>query len=321
MQHVDTVWYIRGCAEIGHVDTTIYSIWSADTLKRLSPHPRTFGKVMVDAVRADMSRGLVSRAVNLDADANADVPGTSKWPCDASPAGAFNPAAAVGKAMTVLKSQTGPEYRYHGDTTWYVRDTNLTRTVYRSDSVFRTAYVNDRMTSSLIMKVAGDTMHVIERRDASGRILPLSAEEYGTTFQALSTDRALIMLQIRTAEMTARLANSAYPIASRDAPENPTDVRRYALSANLNLVQHGDTVRYIRGCAAIGKADTTIYRILSADSLRRVSPNPRMFGPLMVTAVRADMRNVIVRSVVLNDGSNYDGIPGPKKWPCDNQKP
>jgi hypothetical protein len=103
-----------------------------------------------------------------------------------------------------------------------------------------------------------------------------------------------------------------------EAPLSTPDIRNYPQSANTNIVQHGDTVAYVVGCAEAGPVKTTVYLLFAGDSLRRLSPDPRTFGPRMVSAVRADMSGVLLRQRVRRDPASPN-LPGPRRWPCDKR--
>jgi hypothetical protein len=61
------------------------------------------------------------------------------------------------------------------------------------------------------------------------------------------------------------------------------------------MTQHRDTVRYIRGCAAVGHADTTVFLLFARDSVKRLSTDPRMFGEAMVLSLVGHMRSALLQ--------------------------
>jgi hypothetical protein len=80
--HVDTVRYIRGCAQAPPVDTTVFVLFANDSVRRLSPAPRSFDRMMAAAVRGDMGRVFLSQRVSSRDVAIPGLPGPPKWPCD-----------------------------------------------------------------------------------------------------------------------------------------------------------------------------------------------------------------------------------------------
>jgi hypothetical protein len=45
-QHLDTVFFARGCPSLGRVDTTVFLMLGEDSVRRVSRPERTFGKAM-----------------------------------------------------------------------------------------------------------------------------------------------------------------------------------------------------------------------------------------------------------------------------------
>ncbi|MEP6835629.1 MAG: hypothetical protein ABJB74_19740 [Gemmatimonas sp.] len=79
----DTVRYISRCAARPPVDTTVYLLFASDSVRRLSPSPRTFDAMMARAVRSDMRSVATRQAVSVsDSSLAKNIPGFSKWPCD-----------------------------------------------------------------------------------------------------------------------------------------------------------------------------------------------------------------------------------------------
>jgi hypothetical protein len=133
----------------------------------------------------------------------------------------------------------------------------------------------------------------------------------------LDRSRTMLEMAIRNQASMNRIASSGFAPPSNDAPMSPAEIQNYAMSANRNLVQHRDTVRYITGCAAAGPVDTTTYILFANDSVHRLQPSPRSLGRMMALAVRADMSSVLLRQRV-STGPAPD-LPGPRKWPCDKR--
>lgn len=186
-------------------------------------------------------------------------------------------------ALQIVERSIGGEVRYRGDTIWRERDTTMTRTVFRGDTLERTT-------------------------------LPTSMRPTPTSI-ALS-ERMFLEQALRSQAMDERMASS-FSYQRPDAPSLPATTQSYAFSANRVIELHVDTVRYINGCAAAPPVDTTIYLLFGDDSLLRVSPAPRTFGRMMPAAVRADIRNVLTRRSLAASAPDFSALPGPSKWPCD----
>lgn len=227
---------------------------------------------------------------------------------------------------TVVNAMVGMELRYHGDTIWRWRDTTMVRTVFRGDTVIRSSFVNDVATNSMTYVITGDVASVVELRNGTGAALPAGA---GATSPAttLMAERDLFTMSVRqkaaelqSAQMFERMASSGASLPEMPSfmpPRSPADLRKYPFSPNTTIFQHGDTVRYVHGCAAIPRTDTTIYVILASDSLRRVTPNPRTFNHMMTSAVLADMTSVLLRQYSAARDVADPLLPGPRKWACD----
>jgi hypothetical protein len=209
------------------------------------------------------------------------------------------------------------ELRYRGDTIWRERDTTMTRVVFRGDTSIRTNYMHGKVTSTMTYVLAGDEALLVQYLDAEGKPRPPASTPRMTSAVVVLGERQMLESSIRSSAAMQRMAGMGMP--SNDAPLSPATVQKYAVSANKNLVQHGDTVRYITGCAAAGPADTTVYLLFANDSLKRLSPNARTFGRAMVAAVRADMGGVLLRQRVSRDPAEFRDLPGPRKWPCDQR--
>ncbi len=222
---------------------------------------------------------------------------------------AFSPVAA----QRVVSDGIGSEYRSRGDTIWRLRDTTMTRAVYRADTVVQTRYVLGRATGSTISVVRGDSATTVARLGPSGEVLPgPGAPRTMSAILALSEQRMFEMAVRRESSMPQGFALP-------EAPVSPADVQRYPLSASTNIIQHGDTVWYVRGCVQEPPADTTTYLLFANDSLRRLSPSPRTFDKYMVTAVRSDMNRIALAQVVAARRPPVTDLPGVRKSPCDKR--
>ena len=227
-------------------------------------------------------------------------------------------------AQTIVSGFGGNEMRYRGDTIWNQRDTTMSRAIFRGDTVFRSRYVHGRLVNTTTSVVRGDNATIIEQRDASG--LVRAAPAPGTTSAgAALAEQQMLEQTVRSSAMmdlnkTIRAQTAAMGISmpAFDAPNSPAVVQRYAFTANTNIVQHGDTVRYITGCAEAPPVDSVVYVLFAYDSLRRVSASPRTFDRYMVAAVRGDMSSTLIQRAG-TPGSKPTGLPGVRKWPCDRR--
>ncbi len=228
-------------------------------------------------------------------------------------------------AQTVVTGFGGYEMRYRGDTIWNQRDTTMSRAVFRGDTVFRSTYVLGRLTNTTAYVVHGDKATVIEQRDGAGTVRAMSLATRTTSAAAVLAEQHMLEQTVRSSAILdlnktirAQTAAMGVTMPAFDAPSSPADVQRYAFSANTNISQQGDTVRYITGCVEAPPVDSVVYVLFSNDSLHRVSAPTRTFDRYMVAAVRADMSSTLIqRAGVL--GARPSGLPGVRKWPCDRR--
>jgi hypothetical protein len=220
-------------------------------------------------------------------------------------------------AQTVVQGGIGTELRFLGDTIWRLRDTTMTAVVFRADTITRLNFIHGKPTGTTRYLLRGDVSIMIDDKDGAGK--PRNQSFWGRVGPELVVggERTMIEQVYRNKEMVERATAMGMP--SNDAPNSPPDKRYYPFSANLNIEQHLDTVRYIRGCAAAPPIDTTVYLMFASDSVRRLSPAPRTFDRIMVAAVRSDMSRVVLSQRVTPRGFVVPGLPGPVKWPCDKR--
>lgn len=78
VQHRDTVSVIRSCPALRQVDTSIYVLFGRDSVRRVTPAPRSFGRAMAYALVGDMRSALVSEvAATRSPTVPADLPRVS----------------------------------------------------------------------------------------------------------------------------------------------------------------------------------------------------------------------------------------------------
>jgi hypothetical protein len=180
-------------------------------------------------------------------------------------------------------------------------------------------YMHGKVTSSQKYVLVGDEATLLEQRDGDGQLRPIPANARSINAIAVLGERIMLESAVRQQSMSSQMSGMGVAMPGFDAPLSPGTPQTYALSANTHIVQHRDTVRYIRGCVAAGPVDTTLYILFGNDSLRRVSPHPRTFDRFMVSAVRSDMGMVLLKQRISRDPAEFRDLPGPRKWPCDRR--
>lgn len=228
-------------------------------------------------------------------------------------------APSVG-AQSIVTGPTGTEFRYLGDTIWMSRDTTMTRVILRGDTATRTRFVHGTVVSSATYVQRGDFADQIAGIGADGESnMPTDARR-PTPVAILTSERQMLESAIRSEQMQARMAGMSRGLPTADA--SPAAPREYRVSPNTRIVQHRDTVRYIRGCTAAPPVDTTVYVLFGADSVQRRSPDPRSFDRHMVSAIRQDMNASLLRerSAELPGGgatASLPSLPSLATWVCD----
>ena len=106
----------------------------------------------------------------------------------------------------------------------------------------------------------------------------------------------MLEMELRSQESRQRLAALRSFRDPMQPPDLPDAVTTYAVSPAVRMTQHRDTVRYIRGCVELGRVDTTTFLMFAADSVRRLSPPARTFGPAMANSLVAHMRSALGQS-------------------------
>lgn len=220
-------------------------------------------------------------------------------------------------AQTTILGATGIELRYHGDTIWRMRDTTMTRLILRGDTARRTMFVSGRFRMEQTYVQVGDSAIIVSSKDSTGKERPpIPGTARAVPVSIVSSEAAMVENSLRQSAMQARM-----PISSSwDAPLSSDTERTYLFGANTRIVQFKDTVRYIRGCTAAPPIDTTAYVLFATDSVKRVSPNPRMFDRHMARAVQGDMSSANLRQRVAQSAEIPSApIPALRKWPCDQR--
>jgi hypothetical protein len=83
--------------------------------------------------------------------------------------GVLSVSGAV-SAQTTIIGGTGSIFRYHGDTIRLERDTTVTITIYRGDTVLTSSSVNGALRYEVSYVVRGDSAWVIDVRTANGAV-------------------------------------------------------------------------------------------------------------------------------------------------------
>jgi hypothetical protein len=190
-------------------------------------------------------------------------------------------------AQTTIIGRTASIFRYHGDTIWYERDTTLTRTIIRGDTVVNTSSINGIMRYDLTYVVRGDSARLIDARYGMG----LDPNTVGKTAPA-----SAVLMYHMLAETELRMASTRALMNPYDLepPRSPELARTYDVSAEVRITQHRNTVFFVRGCPSLGRVDTTVFLMFGDDSVHRVSP-PRTFGKAMNISLTSQMRSALLR--------------------------
>jgi hypothetical protein len=293
VHHLDTLRYLRDVA--GRTDTTIFLFIADTVVQRLSPTPRTFGLPMRAGLIGEMRMSLNRRQI-------AFRPSTLELPGPATDSGPMVRGDPSLPART-LRSLTGPLFRAHGDTISMFRDSTESTTIY-GDTVSIIQRISGRIQTAQFRIVRGDSAYLIASVDSTRAQYP-PQPVVGLGYIAMA----------RTVMSSSALLSDVSPsgrnvIADRNAPpSSPSAPIRYCVAHGVELVQLGDTARYLRqrGVAV----DTTIFVFTSDTTVRRLAPSPREFGVAMADGIRGDMRNVLTRRSLEATASSIMGsLPG-----------
>jgi hypothetical protein len=194
-----------------------------------------------------------------------------------------------------MVTNSGWILRYHGDTIWVERDSLATRTIFHGDTVDRVEKVNDRHRSDVTYQIRGDSAYMIAARDSAGRPFGLSNAARAVPATYAFYERQVLEMQLRMAEAQSMLPSW---VDRHDPPARPDSLQRYVVSRGVTMAQRQDTVWYMNGCAALGHADTTVFLLFARDSVKRLSPNPRMFGQAMALSLVGHMRTALLQASV-----------------------
>ncbi|MGH7617111.1 MAG: hypothetical protein ACREPM_07785 [Gemmatimonadaceae bacterium] len=222
-------------------------------------------------------------------------------------------ASAASAQKTVVNS-LGWIFRYHGDTIWLEHDTTVARAIYHGDTVDRTETLDGRPRYTIRYLLRGDSADILSMRDSTGALRERSA-----SVRALPGVAVLVERQMLENELRASNRRSMAPVGTFDRlepPAQPEPARTYTIGRTVTMVQHRDTVRYISGCAAVGHADTTTFILFGRDSVRRTTPNPRMFGQAMALSLVGHMKSAILQEDLTAIAGDVSRELPPIRDPC-----
>jgi len=223
--------------------------------------------------------------------------------------------ASTAGAQKSMVTNMGWMVRYHGDTIWVERDSVASRAIVHGDTVDRVEKVNDRHRSDMSYRVRGDSAFLLIVRDSSGRSVDFGKAARAVPALVVLFERQILGMQLRTADLQSRVP---FLMVDRfDPPAHPDSMQTYAVSRGVTMSQRRDTVWYVNGCAALGRADTTVFLLFARDSVKRLSPNPRMFGQAMALSLVGHMRTTLLQaSVAARSAAATRDVPSLPN-PCD----
>ncbi|HEY9229253.1 MAG TPA: hypothetical protein VIP11_21580 [Gemmatimonadaceae bacterium] len=195
-------------------------------------------------------------------------------------------------AQKMLIGRTGVLYRYHGDTIWIERDTTVSRTIFRGDTVFRTMTVNGRTTLAMTYVALADSARLVDLRDSLGQSKSV-AQVPSVPLRSVTFEREMLEMELRGQDLQARMGSYALGMEPPLVSESP---RTYAVSDGVTITQFQDTIWFARGCPKAGRVDTTKFVLYRSDSLKRLTAPERMFGQAMAASIIGQMRSAMIRA-------------------------
>jgi hypothetical protein len=303
VQHLDTVFHVRGCLGRARLDTTTFVFRGDTAVERLAPR-RMFGAGMAYTLtttmfNANVQKSLASRGTRTNIPAR---------PHDC--AAATPPPLTGDRALYYI----GSVIRFHNDTIWRERDSTLSRVVFRGDTIQQSSSINGRGTLATYV-IDGDSARTLSFINMDGSPRTQSIGQTIPSMMILS-DRRMIESQISMAEMQARLPTPmpngpvvvdglSNPVPR---PASPGTTVTYDPAPDVRMLHLGDTVRYIRGCAPRTPVDTTVFVFVGADSVKRLNP-ARTFGRGMVASLVGQMQMTDLRQSIAARDPEPAGLP------------
>jgi hypothetical protein len=221
-------------------------------------------------------------------------------------------AASAHGQRKIVPSQIGILYRYQGDTIWHERDSSMTRTVFRGDTIRSERWQDGRRISSTVHVVAGDSGRMVSNIDSTG-----AEGRTGVSVPArlLYARRDMIAMQMRSADARAKMSQRGY---GTRVPVSPSSSIGYCIESGRSIVHQADTARDIR--TREGRADTTIYLFVGDTTVRRLSPSPRTFGYAMYNTLFGEMHMSIVHRNLAGRSSPLEQeLPGRPSDSCNKR--
>ncbi len=201
-------------------------------------------------------------------------------------------SSAPGQKPTVITAPIGVLFRSRGDTIWREQDSSVWRTVGRGDTLISTHFRNGRPLLTCTLRADGSTsLRALSTTDTLGNTKPGVAHPPDYCF---TTDPRGELTRWTSMQGRAMASNSNEP------PKSPADPLSYCTREGVLIVQHRDTVRYIR--APTTAPDTTLWMFTGDTTVQRLSPSPRQFGYAMANTIRGEMYNVNVAKDVITKG-------------------
>jgi hypothetical protein len=221
-------------------------------------------------------------------------------------AGALSASTVEAQGRKTVTTVFGSVLRYNGDTIWQERDTTVHLAIYQGDTIKKLMFVNDKLQMERVYLASGDSARLVVIRMANGTttspVLPASP------LKSVYVERMILESALLSEQAMAQLPFDVRQMMGEPefSPPQPT---RYVADASTTLVQHRDTLHYIRGCAN-RKTDTTRFIFFADDSVRRVSPAPaRTFGSTMVVTLVSEMRAVLMQQFVATHSPARTDLP------------
>jgi hypothetical protein len=216
-------------------------------------------------------------------------------------------ASAHAQSRVTVVTDLGTIFRYNTDTIWSERDTSMTRTVYRGDTVTTERWRVDRRLSLTRHVVIGDSARLLVAIDSNGA--PQTTETRMLPARFLSMNREMLASQLNRPELPRGYTSPT------DVPLSPASPMTYCIDGSRVIIQHGDTARDVR--TARGRTDTTVYVFDKDTTVRRLSPAPRTFGYVMYNTLVGEMKTSLVRkSSATRYAATYRKLPGKNYDAC-----
>jgi hypothetical protein len=213
----------------------------------------------------------------------------------------------------VVTSDIGVLYRYQGDTIWYERDSTLTVTICRGDTISTRSTMAGRLRYAHSYVIIGDSARLVSAVDSTGAPQPGTGRM--APARVASSTRDMLAMQLRTAQTRERMRQRGI---GDYVPLSPPSPISYCIDGTRTMVQHADTVRDIRKSSS--RVDTTVYVFGSDTTVRRLSPSPTLFGYTMYNTLVGDMHmSVVHRNLAARSSPQESALPGKPSDACNKR--